>query len=62
LKLETEGCPKIQFRNSNLRKLSENDINTISPLKAQEFQKQCGKETVNLWMHLNKTEGVCSFN
>jgi len=30
LKLETEGCPKIQFRNSNLQELSENDINTIS--------------------------------
>jgi hypothetical protein len=34
--------------NSNLRKLSENDINMISTLKAQEFQKQYGKETVNL--------------
>ncbi|MCD4764225.1 MAG: hypothetical protein K8R28_09435 [Desulfobacterales bacterium] len=36
---------KIQFRNSNLRVLSENDINTISILKAQDFQKQYGKET-----------------
>ena len=35
--------------NSNLRKLSENGINMISTLKAQEFQKQYGKKTVNLW-------------
>ena len=53
---------KIQFHNSNLRELSENDINTISILKAQEFQKQYGKKTVNLWKHLKKTEGVCPFN
>jgi hypothetical protein len=37
---------------SNLRELSENDINTISTLKAQEFQKQYGKETVNFLNHL----------
>jgi hypothetical protein len=53
---------KIQFRNSKVRELSENDISTISILKAQEFQKQYGKETVNLWKHLKKTEGTCTFN
>ena len=30
--------------NSNLRKLSENGINMISTLKAQELQKQYGKK------------------
>jgi hypothetical protein len=34
----------------------------ISTLKAQEFQKQYGKETVNLWKHLEKTEGIRTFN
>ena len=53
---------KIQFRNSNLRKLSENVINTISILKAQDSQKQYGKEPVNLWKHLEKAEGICTFN
>ena len=53
---------KIQFHNSNLRELSENDINTISTLKAQEFQKQYGNETVNLWKHLKKTEDIRTFN
>ena len=56
----------VEFNNtvpsSNLRELSENDINTISTLKAQDFQKQYSKETANLWKNLNKTEGVCSFN
>ena len=57
---------RIEFKDtvpsSNLRELSENDINTISILKAQVFQKQYGKETVNLWKHLEKTEGICTFN
>ncbi|MDL1982197.1 MAG: hypothetical protein LWX02_12145 [Deltaproteobacteria bacterium] len=53
---------KIQFRNSNVRELSENVINTISTLKTQEFQKQYGKETVNLWKHIENTEGTCTFN
>jgi hypothetical protein len=35
---------KIQFRNSNLQELPENDINTISTLKAQDSQKQYGKK------------------
>ena len=62
MKLETEGCPKIQFHNSNLRELSENVINTIPTLKAQEFQKQYGKDTVNLWKHVELTEDTCTFN
>ena len=57
---KTKECPKIQFHNSNLRELSENDINT---LKAQGFQKQYGKEIVNIWkQHSEKTEGICTFN
>ena len=48
--------------NSNLREFSENDINTISTLKAQDFQKKYSKETVNLWKHLEKTKGICTFN
>jgi hypothetical protein len=51
-----------QFHNSDLKEFSKNDMETVSTLKAKEFQKQYGKETVNLWKHLNKTEGVCSFN
>ena len=62
MKLETEGCPKIQFHNSNLLELSENDINTIPTLKAHDFQKQYGKETVNLWKHSEKTDDICTFN
>ena len=34
----------------------------ISTLKAQEFQKQYGKETVSLWKHIEKTEGICTFD
>jgi len=30
--------------------------------KAQEFQQQYDRETVNLWKHLDKTEGICTFN
>jgi hypothetical protein len=33
-----------------------------SPFKAQEFQKQCGKETVNLWKGIEHTEGTYTFN
>jgi hypothetical protein len=51
-----------QFHNSDLREFSNDDIATISTLKTKEFQKQYGKETVNLWKHLSKTESVCSFN
>jgi len=51
-----------QFHNPDLREFSNDDIATISTMKDKEFQKQYGKETVNLWKHLNKTEGVCTFN
>ena len=37
-------------------------INTISTLKTRDFHKQYGKETVNLWKHVEKTEGICTFN
>ena len=30
--------------------------------KAQNFQKQYGKKTVNLCKHLEKAEGICTFN
>ena len=50
------------FPNSNLQELSENDINTISNLKSQNFQKQYGQKTVNIWKHIEKTEGTCTFN
>lgn len=50
------------FNAPDLRELSTEDIATISTLKAKESQKQYGKETVNLWKHLNKTEGICTFN
>ena len=57
---------RIEFKDtvlsSNLQELPENDINTIPTLKAQEFQKQYGKETVNFLKHLEKTEGICTFN
>jgi hypothetical protein len=51
-----------QFHNPDLREFLNDDIATISTLKTKEFQKQYGKETVNLWKHLSKTESVCSFN
>jgi type I restriction-modification system DNA methylase subunit len=51
-----------QFHNPDFRGFSNDDIETISTLKTKDFQKQYGKETVNLWKHLNKTEGVCAFN
>jgi type I restriction-modification system DNA methylase subunit len=51
-----------QFHNSHLKEFLNDDIATISTIKAKEFQKQYGKETVNLWKHLKKTEGVCTFN
>jgi len=47
---------KIQLHNSNLWKLSENDINTISILKAQDSQKQYSKETIKLWKHIEHTD------
>ncbi|MBU2522078.1 MAG: hypothetical protein KKD50_07600 [Proteobacteria bacterium] len=54
---------RIEFKDtvfsSNLQELSETDINPISTLKAQDLQKQYGKETVNLWKHLEKTKGIC---
>jgi len=53
---------KVQFRNSNLLELPENDINTISTLKTRDFHKQHGKETANLWKHIEKTEGIRTFN
>jgi hypothetical protein len=48
--------------NSNLRKISANNINTISTLKTQDFQKQYSTGTVNLWKHLEKTKAICTFN
>jgi hypothetical protein len=33
-----------------------------SPFKAQEFQKQYGEETVNLWKHIEHTDDTCTFN
>ena len=51
-----------QFHNPDLREFSNDDIATISTLKSKEFQKQYGKETVNLWKHIEKTEGTCTFN
>jgi hypothetical protein len=57
---------RIEFKdtilNSNLQELPENDINTLTTLKAQKFQKQYSKETVNLWKHIENTEGICTFN
>jgi hypothetical protein len=49
-------------QDTNLQELSENVINTISTLKAQEFQKQYSKEIIDLWKHIEKTEGICTFN
>jgi hypothetical protein len=51
-----------QLHNPDLREFSNDDITTISNLKSKEFQKQYGKETVNLWKHIKKTEGACTFN
>ena len=51
-----------QFHNPYLKEFSIEDIEKIPSLKAKDFQKLYGKETVNLWKHLEKTEGVCSFN
>ncbi len=42
---------KIQFHNSNLRELSENVINTILNLKAQDFQKQYSKKKLEIWVN-----------
>jgi hypothetical protein len=33
-----------------------------SPFKAQEFQKQYGKEAVNIWKGIEHTDGTCTFN
>jgi type I restriction-modification system DNA methylase subunit len=51
-----------QLHNPDLRGFSTDDIAIISTMKDKEFQKQYGKETVNLWKHLKKTEGVYTFN
>ncbi|MEA3415014.1 MAG: DNA methyltransferase, partial [Thermodesulfobacteriota bacterium] len=51
-----------QFHNPDLREFSNDDIAIISTLKTKEFQKQYGKETVNLWKHLKKTDGTYTFN
>jgi hypothetical protein len=51
-----------QFHNPDLREFSNDDIAIISTMRDKEFQKQYGKETVNLWKHLKKTEGTCTFN
>ena len=57
---------RVEFKDtvprSNLQELSGNDIDTFSTLKTQEFKKQYGKETANLWKHLEKAEGICTFN
>jgi hypothetical protein len=53
---------RIEFKDtvlsSNLQELPENVINTIPTVKAQDFQKQYSKETVNLWKHIEHTEGT----
>ncbi|MDM8556235.1 hypothetical protein QUF75_16045 [Desulfococcaceae bacterium HSG7] len=51
-----------QFHNPDLKEFSSQDMEKIPLLKVKEFQKRYGKETVNLWKHLAKTEGVCPFN
>ena len=51
-----------QIHNPDLRGFSNDDIAIISTMKPKEFQKQYGKETVNLWKHLKKAEGTCTFN
>ena len=30
--------------------------------RVQDFQKQYGKETANLWKHSEKTDDTCTFN
>jgi hypothetical protein len=50
------------FNAPDLREFSNEDIMAISTLKARDFQKQYGKETINLWKHLKKTECTCTFN
>jgi len=45
-----------QFHNPHL----QTDIVSSQIENRTELQKTFGKETVNLWNHLNKTEGVCS--
>ncbi len=37
-------------------------ISKIATDKAKDLQKRYGKETVNFWKHLAKTEDVCPFN
>ncbi|MCP4691746.1 MAG: restriction endonuclease, partial [Desulfobacterales bacterium] len=51
-----------QFHNPELKEFSDEEASALSKLKPKEFQKQHGKETFNLWKHLDKTEGVCAFN
>jgi len=51
-----------QFHNPYLKEFSSEDIEKVLSLKAKDFQKLYGKEIVNLWRHLEKTEGVCTFN
>lgn len=34
----------------------------MASLKVREFQKRHGKECVNLWNHLSRTQGACEFN
>jgi len=51
-----------QFHNPDLKEFSNEDIEKVPSLKAKDFQKLYGKETVNLWKHLEKTAGVCTFN
>lgn len=46
-----------QFHNPHL----DNDIVKSEIVNRSELQKTFGKETVNLWNHLQKTDGVCSF-
>jgi hypothetical protein len=45
-----------QFHNPHL----SNGITSSQIMSRAELQKTYGKETVNLWNHLQKTEGVCS--
>ncbi|MDL2123425.1 MAG: hypothetical protein LWX51_10140 [Deltaproteobacteria bacterium] len=48
-----------QFQSSGaFRKRHKHDLNP----QGAELSKQYGKETVNLWMHIEKAEGICGQN
>ena len=51
-----------QLHNPYLKELTDEDLAQLESLSTKDAQKQYGKETLNLYRHLTKTEGVCSFN